>query len=225
MYDLPRTAITRFKDGSAGTVFMGPSTRQQALIPTRLSDPASTLSNPKLRAAFAKSIDDAGIIKTFLPGAGEPLRAILPPGSWGTAKTVYKAAYDGLPEPGQDLATAKKLVAESGVPNPSVVLAVPADIPEYRAIGEVLQSNGQQAGFKVTLRALPSADFNALFSDAKARAKVDAFFSDYFADIPDPLELYMQIGVKGGPANFGGYDNPEVARLLDEARGIGDARR
>jgi peptide/nickel transport system substrate-binding protein len=224
-YFPPKRVIARRGSGSAGTIYAGPSTMQLVLIPSRLQDKSSSLSDPRLREALAKSIDYDGIIKTFLGGAAEPLRAIMPPGSWGTAKAIYKPAYDRLPALTQDLAGAKKLVATSGVANPAMVIAVPADVPEYRAIGETLQSNAQQVGFKVTLRPLPGADFSALYSDPKARAKVDVFLSDYFADLPDPLELYMQIGVPNGASNFGRYDNPEVTRLLEEARGIADEAR
>lgn len=228
VYDPPAAAIQRLGGTAAAggkQVFLGPSTRQQVLIPTRLSDPKSPLSNLKLREALAKSIDYGGVIKTFLAGTGEPLRAIVPPGGWGTAKDVYKAAYEQLPAPALDLAAAKRLVAESGVKSPAITIAVPGDIPQYRSLGETIQSNAQQAGFKVTLRSLPSADFYALFSDPKARAKVDAFFTDYYADIPDPLELYMQIGIPGGAGDFGGYKQPAVAKLLEQARGTVDDRR
>lgn len=224
-FDLSRAAIAKLGKATGGTIYMGPSTKQQVLIPTQLENEASPLSNPRLREALAKSLDYDGIVTTFLSGAGEPLRAIMPPGSWGTGRDVYEAAYEQLPAPAQDIEGARRLIAESGIERPEIVIAVPGDIPEYRAIGETIQSNARQVGFEVKLRPLPSAEFNALYSDPEARARVDAFFSDYYADIPDPLELYMQLGVPDGAADFGGYRRPEVARLLEEARGSADEQR
>lgn len=216
-FDIPNTTLDRLAAASNGTVYMSPSTRQLVLVPTGLSA-SGALSNPSLRDAFAKSVDYAGILGTILNHVGQPLRAAMPPGGWGYAQDTYRTAYENLPVPTQDLAGARSLVRESAVTDPAVTLAVPADIPEYVKLGEAIQSGAQQAGFRVTLKSLPGADFNALFSDPDARAKVDVFLADYYADVPDPTMLYMQFGIPGGAADFGGYDNSEVADLLKQAR-------
>lgn len=222
-FSIPRTTLDRLLSAPNGKVYLGPSTAQLVLIPTQLSaDSTSTLANPKLREAFAKSIDYAGLISSTLKQAGEPLRAAMPPGGWGTAESTYAGAYDELADPAQDLDAAKALVEESGVSKPKVTLAVPASIPEYVSQAEVIQSNASQAGFDVTLKPLPAADFNALFASPQARSKVDVFLADWYADVPEPLQLYLQFGTPGGVSDFGGYDNPETATLLNQARSTMD---
>ncbi|MEI7658650.1 MAG: hypothetical protein WCK33_11355, partial [Phycisphaerae bacterium] len=52
------------------------------------------------------------------------------PGSWGYAVDAYRAAWDALPTPTQDVAAAKKLVADSGVSNPRLVIAAFSELPD-----------------------------------------------------------------------------------------------
>lgn len=224
-FDIPTTTVTKLQASPSGAVYFGPSTSQLVLAPTKLAG-GSPLSNPTVRQAFADSIDYKGILASIMSGLGQPLRAAAPPGSWGYAQSVYQSAYDKLPEPTQNLERAKQLLAQSGEKNPTVTLAVPSDIPEYITIGTAIQSNAAQAGFKVNLKPLPSADFYALYSDPKARAGIDLFLNDYYADVPDPLELYVQFGNPGGAADFGGYKNQQVITLLTQAQQtIDDTKR
>jgi peptide/nickel transport system substrate-binding protein len=220
-FNIPETTIDKLLGAHNGAVYIGPSTAQLVLIPTKLSG-GSSLSNTKVREAFAKSIDYAGLLSTILNHVSQSLRAAMPPGGWGTARATYEAAWNALPKPAQDVTGAKALLKDSGVTHPTITLAVPADSPEYVTIGEVIKSNAEQAGFTVTLKPLPGADFGALFSNPAARGKVDVFLADYYADIPDPTELYTQFGIPGGAADFGGYHNPEVAAQLTQAVGTVD---
>lgn len=224
-FDIPFSTNAKLTDAPDGGVYQGPSTKQLVLIPTDLNGDGA-LAKVELRQALAKSIDYEGILGTTLAGVADPLRAVATPGTWGSAVDEYQAAYDELGEPARDLEAAKKLIADSGVSSPAITIAVPADIPEYVSLGETIQSNAEEAGFDVTLKPLPGADFSALYGDAKARSKVDAFLSDWYADIADPAELYIQFGIPGGAADYGGYDNPEVAaQLQDAVRTIDDDAR
>jgi peptide/nickel transport system substrate-binding protein len=220
-FNVPHTTLAQLQDADNGSVYMGPSTQQLVLVPTDLTGD-SPLASRDLREALAASIDYDGILSSTLAGTAEPLRAIVPPGTWGTAREQYEAAYEELSVPAQDLERAKELIQASGVSDPTIRLAVPAAIPEYVSLGEAIQSNAEQAGFDVVLVPMPDADFFALYGSADARSKIDVFLSDYYADIPDPTELYMQIGIPGGAADFGGYDNPQVASQLSQARATSD---
>lgn len=217
-FGLAGSTIDGLRAADNGQVYVGPSTMQLVLVPTELGPRSnSALANRQIRHAFAKSIDYDGILASVYGGAAEPLRAAMPPGGWGDAKSIYSDAYGRLEDPARDLDAAKNLIAESGIKKPHVTLAVPTDIPSYVTIGEIIKSNAEQAGFDVTLQTLPTAAYRAFFSDEKARSKVDVFLADWYADIPEPTQLYTQFGIPGGSADFGGYDNPKVAGLLKEA--------
>lgn len=221
--EISSTILPQLLNAPNGEVYAGPSTKQFVMIPTDLSpESASALADPLIRQALAKSIDYQGLLSTVFAGLSRPIRTIVPPGAWGYSKDVYQAAYDEYTDPVRDIDAAKALLAEAGEPNPKIVLAVPADFPQYVTIGESIQSNAKEAGIEIDLRSLPSAEANALYSDPAARSAVDAFLTDYFSDIPDPTELYMQIGALDGASNFNGYDNAQVADLLEQARGAAD---
>ncbi|MFI7114828.1 ABC transporter substrate-binding protein [Nonomuraea sp. NPDC050227] len=217
-------ALSKLTNTAGGKMYLGPSTAQTAVVPTRLTG-TGPLANPLVREALSYSIDYPGIISTIFGPTAKPLRAIVPPGAFSYATATFQQAYDALPEPRRDIATAKRLLAQAGTPHPAVTIAVPSGSADLVRVGEAIQSNSKQAGFDITIKSMPDADFYPLFSSADARAKVDAFVTDWFADIPDPLELYQQIGTPGSAADFGGYDNPKVAALLDQARSTPDAER
>jgi peptide/nickel transport system substrate-binding protein len=210
-------ALTKLTHASDGTVYVGPSTTQLALVPTQLHGDGP-LSDPRVREALLKSIDVAGIASTIYGPTGQTLRAIVPPGTFGYAKATYQKAYDAFPAPAQDLAGAKKLLQEAGEERPTVTIGVPSSSASFVSIAEAIQSNAEQAGFEVKIKSMSDADFYPLYSSAKARAKVDAFVTDWFADIADPLELYMQIATPGAAADFGGYHDPATTALLTRAR-------
>lgn len=215
-YTVPSGAtFNKLSATDSGEVFIGPSTSERVLIPTQLNGD-SALADPKVREALAKSIDYAGLLATQGP-AYAPLRALMPPGTFGYAKDTFQAAYDAFPEPSRDIPAAKKLLADAGKPNPTVVLAVPSSAADFVATAEAIQSNAKEAGFNIEIKSMSDADFYPLFSDPAARAKVDAFISDWLADVPDPLSFYSQLVTPGSGVDFGGYDNPEARALVDEA--------
>jgi peptide/nickel transport system substrate-binding protein len=221
-FDVPFSTLPRLQQSASGALYLGPSTAQDVLVPTQLNG-GSPLSKLKLRQALAESIDYSGLLKTIYHGTGEPLRAITPPGTWGTSRSIYQAAYDKLPVPARDQKAAKALIAASGIAHPQITIACPSDIPDYVTLCQIIQSNADQVGFDVHLKLLSGASFSQMYSSKSARNKVDAFFTDYYADIPDPLELYAQVGVPGGAANFGGYRMSTVARQLENAQASSSA--
>ncbi|MEV8631910.1 ABC transporter substrate-binding protein [Streptosporangium sp. NPDC051023] len=217
-------ALTKLTNTASGKLHLGPSTAQTALVPTRLTG-TGPLANPLVREALSSSIDYSGIISTIFGPTAKPLRAIVPPGAFSYATATFQQAYDALPERRRDIAAARRLLAQAGTPHPAMTLAVPSSVADLVRVGEAIQSNAKEAGFTITIKSMPDADFYPLFSSADARAKVDAFITDWFADIPDPLELYEQIGTPGSAADFGGYDDKKVAALLDQARSTPDAEQ
>lgn len=221
--NLSSSSLPQLTKTDRGKVYAGPSTMQFALIPTNLSsDSESALADPLVRQALAKSIDYPGLLSSVWAGLSEPLRTIVPPGAWGYSQQIFQDGYDEFSDPVRDVEGAKALLAQAGTPNPKVVLAIPADVPMYVTIGESIQSNAKEAGFDFELRALAGAEATALYSDQGARDQVDAFLTDFFSDIPEPLQLYMQVGMPEGAANYNLYDNEEVTSLIEQARGTID---
>lgn len=213
-YVAASASIPALKKSAKLNFYSGPSATFHSLI---VAHTGGIMGNPAVREAVRQTIDYTGTVKSLFNGFAEPMRALAPSGSWGSQAAIYQKAYNQLPAAQQDLDGARKTLKDAGAANPTITLAVPGYLPDFRAFAESFQSTAKQVGITVDLKLLPKADFFALFSDAKARAKVDLFYSDWVGWVPDPTELYTAIGLPGGAANFGGYDNPEVTKILNQA--------
>ncbi len=216
---LPGSAIPPLKQATNGSVGFGRGTAFGAWVP--IIGSGGPLSNPKLREALAKAMDYTNLIKTMTAGAGSPAKALATPGSWGYAVDAYRAAWDALPTPTQDIAAAKKLVADSGVSNPRLVIAAFSELPDSVNDALVLQSAAKAVGFDASIKKIGFDYANTLFSGAK-KPDIDVFETNYLSLVTDPLSIYSQVGLPEGAANWGGYSNPQVTDLLTKALGTTD---
>jgi peptide/nickel transport system substrate-binding protein len=100
--------------------------------------------HPELRQAFSLSLDRNTINQVVFQGQYVPACTPISP--------VSPLAPD-VTCPGADIAKAKQLVAQSGVPTPvKVDLVVEAANPEATKLGTVIQSMAKKAGFAVHVR-------------------------------------------------------------------------
>jgi peptide/nickel transport system substrate-binding protein len=210
---VPAPAVPRLK-GGGGTLVNGPATLIYALNSAAPKGPGA---NVKIRQAVAKLVDYAGVSSSQFLGTAEVVRAIAGPNTWGTEESTYSAAYQQLPSPAQDLAAAKTLVQQSGLKNPTVVVATTSVSQGASELLDQMAQAGKQAGMTIVNRVLSVGQFGTLFTSAAARAPYSFFYSESNADIPDPLEFYDQVALPTGGENYSGYNNPTVTKLLSEA--------
>ena len=100
--------------------------------------------DPRVREAFELSLDRAGLVQVVMDNeaiAGN--QWVAPTNSW-YAKNV--------PVPKRDIARAKQLLKEAGVPNPSFTLLTPTTSDAQR-IALVVQAMAREAGFDVKIQA------------------------------------------------------------------------
>jgi peptide/nickel transport system substrate-binding protein len=215
-FAVPASTYTELTHSSSGRVYRGPSPVISALV---VANFRGSMGNPLLREAVSKTIDYRGLLSSQFQGSAQPLRALAAPPALGnsSAQRVYETAYAQLPPPKQDLQEAKRLVRQSGVTHPVVRIAVTNDTPEAVALGLQLAQDGKKVGLDVQLRQITGSQASELFSSDAARSKVDLFYAATWGDLPDPAELYAQIGIPTGAQNYGGYNNPTVASLLQQA--------
>lgn len=216
---LPPSAIPPLQQASNGAVGFGQGTAFQAWVP--IVGSGGPLENPKLREALAKALDYPSIVKTATGGAGSPAKALATPGSWGYQVDAYRAAWDQLPTPTRDLDAAKKLVAESGVANPRLVIAAFSELPDSVNSALVLQAAAKSVGFDASVKKVGFDFAGTLYSGAE-KPDIDIFETNYLSLVTDPLSIYSQVGLPAGAANWGGYENPKVSELLTAALGTTD---
>ncbi len=212
-YDVPLNTVSQLRASDSGELILGRSLQIVAVISTG----DGPLGNPKIRRAIAMSSDREAIAKVVYGETASAARSIIPPGGWSYGEDIYSATLEDLPGTEVDLEAAKKLVEEAGAPDEPITIAYPAERQYYADMLSEMANAGREIGITIEPKGVPSAQYGAFFSDEKAREGYGGFMTTNYMDVPDPLSFLRTMAIKGGSQNYNGYDNAEVAKLLDEA--------
>ncbi|WP_426955232.1 ABC transporter substrate-binding protein [Muricoccus radiodurans] len=159
----------------------------------------------RVRQAFELAIDRAALNQVVYEGLYVPTAQAVPPSS------PYHVR--DLTPPARDLDRARALLREAGVRTPVPVEMTVANNPEARQVGEVIQSMVREAGFELRLNAMEFASS----LQAATRGEFETYYLAW-SGRPDPDGNIWTFVHSQGPQNDGKYSNPEVDRLLDQAR-------
>jgi peptide/nickel transport system substrate-binding protein len=119
-----------------------------------------------------------------------------------------------MPITPRDVAKAKALLAEAGVPHPSFTMMVPNNTEPLR-VAQVMQSMASEAGFDIKLQAVEFASS----LDLAQKGEFEAYLIGWSGRTDPDGNLYNFVSCKGPPAlNSGRYCNPEVDAELDAER-------
>ena len=158
----------------------------------------------RVREAFELALDRQGIVQVAMDGEAEPGNQWVAP----TNRYYGKSA----PMPRRDLARAKKLLAEAGVPNPVVTLMTPTTSDAQR-IAQVVQAMAKEAGFDVRIQSTEFATSLNLADKGQFEAYVLAWSGR--AD-PDG-NLHTMLACQG-PTNYAGYCNKDAEQAITDSR-------
>lgn len=162
--------------------------------------------DPRIREAFELSLDRQGLVQVVMDNEATAGNQWVAPGNAYYAKNV--------PMPKRDIARAKALLKEAGVPNPSFTLVTPTTSDAQR-IALVVQAMTREAGFDVKIQSTEFAtslnmadkgDFEALVLSWSGRADPDG-------------NLFSFHGCKQ-PLNYTGYCDAETDKLLEQSRSL-----
>ncbi len=159
----------------------------------------------RVRQAFDLAIDRDAINEVVNEGLFVPDDQLVSPTS------PYHDA--GLAPPKRDIAKAKALLAEAGVPKPSFTLMVPSNSPALAQLAQMLQDMTREAGFDVKLQATELATALA----AAHNGAFEAFLLEWSGRTDPDGNSYSFLHT-GSALNDGHYSNAELDRLLDESR-------
>jgi peptide/nickel transport system substrate-binding protein len=170
--------------------------------------------NALVRQAFELALDREALIQVVYAGMYTPTVEANPPSS--------PFFFKDIRPPARDVAKAKALLRQAGVPLPVPVTLTITNGSEIQQAGEVIQSMANEAGFDVKIKAMEFAsslqaayagDFQAYLIGWSGRA--------------DPDGNMWQMLHTGGTFNYGHYSNPDVDKALDDARTVAgvDQRR
>src|SRR5216683_1095589 len=163
----------------------------------------------KIRQALDLSIDREAINQVVYNGE------FVPGNQWvNPDHPYYQKAY---PVRSRDVAKAKALLKEAGFTGPITVdFMVPKNV-ETETVAQVIQSMAAEAGFDMKIRVTETA--TAL--KAAEAGEYQAFILDWSGRIDPDGNSYIFHKSKA-PQNYSAYSNPDVDRLLDDARLVTD---
>ncbi len=161
----------------------------------------------RLRRAFDLAIDRAALDQVVYGGADTLTAQAVPPSS------PFHIA--SIRPPGRDLAAARALVREAGVPTPIPVELMVPNNPELRQVGEVVQAMVREAGFDLRIRAVEFATSQ----QAALRGDFEVYLQGW-SGRTDPDGNLWNFLHSTGPVNEGKYADPAVDAALEEARRV-----
>lgn len=167
-------------------------------------------SSAEVRRAFELAIDRQQLVETVFGGLYAPGCSPLPPSS-----QFAPPIAENCPE--QDLEQARQLIADAGVPTPIPVELIIGTDPESARLGQTIQSMVAEAGFEVSLR---PTEFAAALDQTDA-GNYQMFQVGWSGRVDPDGNLYA-FQASDGSLNITRADNPEVDRLLREARVVQD---
>lgn len=165
-------------------------------------------NNSNLRKAIAYALDRKRIDDILWNGQATIANGPTPPGLWWSPPEM---GYEYNPE------KAKQLLAAGGIkPGTKLTLADPSN-NVYRQLDQLVKEQLDAVGLDVQLQPVDYDQYYQLTLDRKLN-----FTSMEWTQRADPDGLLYILFHSKGTANSTGYSNPEVDKLLDQARLISD---
>jgi peptide/nickel transport system substrate-binding protein len=165
--------------------------------------------SPKLRQAFEEAIDRQTLNRVVWDGLYQPSCTMVP-----QANTFW---FDLIKVPctGYDPQDARKLVAVSGIPNPTVHLLYAGAGP----LAQFIQSEEQAVGIDVVIDTVDNATETARLK----AGDFDTWLGAREPGSPDPHTTIYRLLDTNGDNDYGGYSNPRLDYVL--ANGLKAAQR
>lgn len=220
-YDLPISAAVALNKAGSGTLYRGAGTQSLSFGPASDQGPAA---DPRVREALSLAIDRKALISSVLRGMGTVQRTFTAPLAWqgDPAAAIYQEGYDGLPGGEPDLKKAKALVEEAVGGSSKLVMAIPAGGGTESQAAVVVQAAAKEIGLQIELRTLQPTEFSELFYNPAKRAEIDFVCTTGYQEVPGSLYYAPEFTQPAGLFNWSRYSDPEVSKLIDDARASSD---
>jgi peptide/nickel transport system substrate-binding protein len=158
----------------------------------------------RVREAFELALDRDGIVQVAMDGEADMGN------QWVAPANAYYSR--NVPIPKRDVARAKALLADAGIPNPSFTLVTPTT-SDAQKIAQIVQAMVKDAGFDVKIQ---STEF-ATSLDMADKGQFEAYVLAWSGRADPDGNLYNFDFCKA-PLDYAGYCKPEVDDLLNRSR-------
>jgi peptide/nickel transport system substrate-binding protein len=169
-------------------------------------------TDKRVRQAISKAIDRQAIIDTIFEGAGWWSVAIpLPDPDWYLPEADVKRAY------ARDIAGAKQLLAEAGVPNGfEAEMSVLSIANIYSAPAEIIQQNLKEIGVSATIKLVDGPTYSAL----QSRGDHQFYCGAIFPNVNTNLDLFTKYHSQGS-RNGAQLKDPKVDAMIAQQAVLG----
>ncbi|MHC6219784.1 ABC transporter substrate-binding protein [Arthrobacter sp. MMS24-S77] len=212
---LPPTGLSQLANNDKVTTTYGKSLVFFALAGASEDGP---FADPRVRQAILSVIDRKAIADVVFQGAAIPAATLAGPDYWANEKDTFKQAADKF-STAPDIEAAKKLVTAVGPITKPIVLGVQSSSAVHEQTANLIQAAAASIGLKVETKVIPVEQFGNLYRDPAARKGLDGFFTTWYGNYSDPIDIY-QVFRKGDPNNFNNYTAADA--LVNKAIGTLD---
>ena len=182
-YPIALSTLRQLEQSSQVKVYQGPAFGTDALVVNARSGP---LADARVRRALALAIDRNGIINAVFHGAATVPHALEGPGTWGSGKGVYAAAWNALPALDKNLVAAKKLIQQAARQARRSASEPP---PNCRASTPRCWRCGGSEADRVERKLVSVSAANYFSFQPQGQATVDSFLTINYGDYADPTAL------------------------------------
>jgi peptide/nickel transport system substrate-binding protein len=168
--------------------------------------PGPLASDGRVREALSMSIDREALNRTVFRGHYTPACGPISP-----ASPLSSDAAQECPE--HDPQGARRLLAEAGAPVPLPLSLIVDNTPRGRRIGEAIKSMTAEGGFDVQIE--PTEFASSL--DVTDAGRFEAFQLGWSGRVDPDGNIASFLRTRGS-LNISGYSDPEVDKLISDAR-------
>ncbi|HEU4841679.1 MAG TPA: ABC transporter substrate-binding protein, partial [Ilumatobacteraceae bacterium] len=166
----------------------------------------------RVRQAMLHALDREAICESLLAGKCELTDQPFPPGYFAYNEDIPDVLYPYDPE------KAKELMAEAGVTSLSLSMLIPAGLPTFPEIAEIIQAQWAEIGITIDIRPTDPTSLGELMF---AQEQADTMLAGW-GGRPDPAMTFIQRAGPDAFANPGGLTTPEMEELIAQATSIAD---
>jgi oligopeptide transport system substrate-binding protein len=191
--------------------------QESGLVFLRFNHNHPVLGNKDIRRAINMAIDKKGLTDVILKDGSSPLNGVVPAGFYNSPdnKDYRELNGDfntGTVEEAQEAWT--KGLKETGQTDVTVSINI-ADSDDQKKVAEYIQAQLEDnlPGMKLEIKAVPFAQR----LEIEKAIEYDLSLSSWGPDYSDPM-TYLDMWLKDGSANRMDYYNPELDKLVAQAR-------
>jgi peptide/nickel transport system substrate-binding protein len=171
-----------------------------------LNTTKSKFGNPLVRQALMHAIDRDGISQALFAGQAPPTCQPYPEGFW-----AYDPKLKDCAEGTYDLAKAKQLLKQAGLPNGFSFVLSTITVPAYQKLAQALQAELKKIGVKVTIKSATT------LNPQRRSGDFEAIVGAFTTASPDPTVFIHDYYTPGGIFNHGNFSVPNGKDLLNQA--------